>query len=383
MDTEKKENNSSELTLSQVIKHNTFKRENILTISLFVLLFFALYLAYLIASPFLHVTILSIVFSAVTYPLYDFIFKRTHNSTLSSIIVLVILIVCIVLPIVTLLLMLIPEFLSITTKVQETLTQTSLSQLFSPDFEESIHLTLQTYFPFISFDEMSLKQDILAFSKKAGQYIFQFATFFISNVIYFLVQFFFFILIMFFMLRDGHKMTLRLQEIVPLSQKDFTRITQSLRKVSKAVFIGGFMVAIAQGLFSSVGFMIIGYPALAGSFAIGIASLIPLIGTSLIWIPFSIYLALVGETKSALIFLSWNVIIVSNIDSFLRPYFMIGNVGASILFIFLSILGGVNVFGMLGIFYGPLILAFVMVMIDIYNEEYNMTTQNLSDKETV
>ncbi|MDE7469328.1 MAG: AI-2E family transporter, partial [Desulfovibrionaceae bacterium] len=96
------------------------------------------------------------------------------------------------------------------------------------------------------------------------------------------------------------------------------------------------------------------------------------VGTGLVWIPFGSYLLIMGYTKEAIIFLSWNIIVVTNIDSFLRPYFMSGNVSASVLFIFLSILGGIDIFGMLGIFYGPLILAFALVMLDIYNEEYQI-----------
>jgi predicted PurR-regulated permease PerM len=100
-------------------------------------------------------------------------------------------------------------------------------------------------------------------------------------------------------------------------------------------------------------------------------SLIPIVGTGLVWIPASIYLLVTSGWQQALFMVLWGAIPVAAIDSFLRPYFMRESAGVSVFFIFLSILGGLKTFGMLGILYGPLVLSFVMVMLKIYGEEYH------------
>ena len=95
----------------------------------------------------------------------------------------------------------------------------------------------------------------------------------------------------------------------------------------------------------------------------------------LVWVPAVIYLFLTAGWKSALFLTIWCGVGVTSIDSFLRPLLMREGARVPVLFIFLSILGGVNVFGMLGLLYGPMILAFVAVMLNIYAEEYSATLE--------
>lgn len=335
---------------------------------IFVLLFFSFYLCYLIATPFLHVIILSIVVSAVTYPLYKKILVKVQRSYIASFCVVSLIVVCIVVPLIFLFMLMLPEIVRFVSALQEYLHSTP--NIIPPALEASMRKIIQEYIPFVEIDEIQVKTEIMTFSKKLGQMLFSTATSTIKNTTYFLFQFFLFLLIVFFLLRDGERLFERVRHLLPLHTSSFERITTSLRKVARGVFVGGLLVAVVQALAATVGFLIIGYPTLLGGFATGIASLIPVVGTGLVWLPFGIYLLIMGNTQDAIIFLLWNIVVVTNIDSFLRPYFMSGNVSTSVLFIFLSILGGINIFGMLGIFYGPLILAFVLVMLDIYNEEY-------------
>jgi len=81
-------------------------------------------------------------------------------------------------------------------------------------------------------------------------------------------------------------------------------------------------------------------------------------------------LALIGAWKSALFLVAWCVLIVTSIDSFLKPFLMQGEGGMSPFYIFLAILGGLQLFGLAGILYGPLIIAFATVMLSIYEDEF-------------
>jgi predicted PurR-regulated permease PerM len=100
------------------------------------------------------------------------------------------------------------------------------------------------------------------------------------------------------------------------------------------------------------------------------ASLIPVLGTGLVWFPASVYLLLTGRWEMGVFLLVWCGLGVTSIDTFLRPYFMRGSSGMPLLAIFLSVIGGLQTFGAAGLLYGPLILAFVMVMLRMYGEEF-------------
>jgi predicted PurR-regulated permease PerM len=102
----------------------------------------------------------------------------------------------------------------------------------------------------------------------------------------------------------------------------------------------------------------------------GFSSLIPVLGTGLVWVPASGYLLIVGKWKAAVFLMLWCGLLVTSIDTFLRPYFMRGASGMPLIYIFLSVIGGLQAFGPPGLLYGPLILSFAMVMLRIYGEEY-------------
>jgi predicted PurR-regulated permease PerM len=102
----------------------------------------------------------------------------------------------------------------------------------------------------------------------------------------------------------------------------------------------------------------------------GFASLIPVVGTAIIWLPVAIYLMLTGQWQWGLFLMGWGAVVVSGIDSIIRPLLMQNRSNMSTFWVFLSIIGGIKFFGALGILYGPLILGFAMVMLTLYAEDY-------------
>jgi len=94
------------------------------------------------------------------------------------------------------------------------------------------------------------------------------------------------------------------------------------------------------------------------------------IGTAIVWIPTVIYLIIVGKIKSAIFFALWSIIVVGSLDNVIRPFFMKGAGEMSTLLVFLSIMGGVQYFGLLGVIYGPLILGSALVLLYLYEMEF-------------
>ena len=126
----------------------------------------------------------------------------------------------------------------------------------------------------------------------------------------------------------------------------------------------------ATALAGGIGLAIVGIPGLFWGTVMGFSSLIPVIGTALVWGPAVIYLLLFGKWKAGIFLLVWSIVLVGSIDNFLRPFLMRDENNLSPFYIFLAIIGGVQYFGLAGILYGPLILTFAMVMLYIYGVEY-------------
>jgi predicted PurR-regulated permease PerM len=143
-----------------------------------------------------------------------------------------------------------------------------------------------------------------------------------------------------------------------------------MKAVGRSVLLGGFLTMLCQGVAGAIGFAIVGIPAFFWGTVLGFSSLVPVVGTALVWIPAVAYLAAVGEIKGAIFLSLWSIVVVGSIDNFLRPFLMRGEGKMSTLYLFLAIIGGVKYFGMAGILYGPLILGLASVMLAIYRVEY-------------
>jgi predicted PurR-regulated permease PerM len=98
-------------------------------------------------------------------------------------------------------------------------------------------------------------------------------------------------------------------------------------------------------------------------------SLVPVIGTALVWIPWALYLFAVGSTWKAILLIVLEAGFVGTIDNVLRPLFMEGRIKMHTLLVFFSIIGGVNYFGVAGLLFGPIIIALAMTFVEIYSRE--------------
>src|SRR5439155_16812121 len=98
-------------------------------------------------------------------------------------------------------------------------------------------------------------------------------------------------------------------------------------------------------------------------------ALLPVVGTAAVWVPASIYLLATGSWVKAIILAAWGAFIVGTIDNVLRPYLISGRVQMHTLLIFFAVFGGVNVFGFLGLFIGPVILAVTLTLLSMLRDE--------------
>jgi predicted PurR-regulated permease PerM len=172
------------------------------------------------------------------------------------------------------------------------------------------------------------------------------------------------------MLRDGKKFGEYLIKLSPMKTDKEIGLFETFRDTGKAVFYGNFISAVVQGILGGIGFAIfgIGSPIFWGAIMV-FFSLIPLLGPFVIFIPASIYLFAIGDTTNAIIFLLYNILIVSSVDNIIKPRIISGKVDVHPLIMILAILGGLSAFGIMGIIYGPLIATLFLAVLKVYLEE--------------
>ena len=177
---------------------------------------------------------------------------------------------------------------------------------------------------------------------------------------------------LFFLFRDGPTLFHRFKELVPMDEKHKDLIAHQLYITVTSVVRGVFVVALTQGTLAGIGYLIVGVtsPVVLG-FATILAAIIPLIGAATIWLPVAIYYLAQGFLGKGIFLFIWGVLVISLVDNFLRPILIGSRAKLPILFLFFGILGGIKVYGPMGIFLGPLVVALLIAFIKIYREEYS------------
>lgn len=336
------------------------------------LLIFSLYLLYLILEPFIHSLIFACVLTALCYPLYSFFLRVTGNRRpFASFLVLLVFTFLVVLPVYIFIVGLIPQAAQSIDAINKWLGGTHLVDLMNTHLQPVLDW-VHEFVPELDMSTVDLRGSIISASRNAGQYMLGAGSFIVSNTLKFIIHFMLVLLIMFFLFIDGAEIIRKIEYYCPLKPRQTGVIMDSMRQISRSVLVGGFAIAALQGIAGGIGFAIVGFPAFFWGTVMIFAALVPFVGTSLVWIPGVIVLLITGEIKSAIFLALWGSIGISAIDSVLRPLLMRGGVDMPIMFIFLAIIGGVKVFGMLGLLYGPMILSLVTVMFTIYGEEYHL-----------
>ena len=192
-----------------------------------------------------------------------------------------------------------------------------------------------------------------------------------KNVAVFLLNFTIMVFTLFFLFRDGERMYRGLRNLIPMDPAHKDAIFSVLYQTLSAVTQGMVATALAQGVLTWIALWGLGLPytAFLGVLA-GFLSLIPFVGAAGVWIPCTIYLAATGDLVRALILLVYGSIVISMVDNVLRPLLIGGQTRLPTLFLFFGILGGVQVYGVLGLFLGPVLLAIVVAFIRIYQEQF-------------
>ena len=179
------------------------------------------------------------------------------------------------------------------------------------------------------------------------------------------------LLTMYYVLLEWPTIALRLERTLPLDPRHTRALMLEFRDVGRTALIGTLATAIIQGFLAWVGFWLSGVPEpLTWAFVTALASFVPLIGTSVVWGPMAVYLVSRGEVAQACLELAWGVFIVMMLaDYVIRPRIVGSGGHGHPLLMLLSLLGGIEVFGLAGLIVGPIVMALFLAVLRIYERE--------------
>jgi len=201
----------------------------------------------------------------------------------------------------------------------------------------------------------------------AGKHVLQFLASsggtFVLGALGTLVSFLLMLFVLFFVLRDGPALAQKVVRMLPIEERMRGKLWQHLKEVTRAVFMGIGVTALVQGMLVGFGFWVTGLPsALVFGVLAALVALVPLVGTVIVWGPGALYLASQGDYGYAIFLTLWGTIAVGMVDNFLRPMLISGRAEVPTLAVFVGVMGGLQAFGFIGLFVGPIVLGLLIAL---------------------
>lgn len=183
------------------------------------------------------------------------------------------------------------------------------------------------------------------------------------------IQLFIVFFVFFYALRDGDLLKEFVSRISPFNKVKEKILVSQFKNITDSVVYGQIIVGLVQGGLAGLGFLIFGIDnALVLTTLAIFFSILPIVGPFIIWIPVAIFLISSGQVGTGIAYLIYNLLIVSTFDNFLRTYFVSRRTDISPAIIFVSMIGGFTIFGILGLILGPLIAAYFVLFLQAYRD---------------
>jgi predicted PurR-regulated permease PerM len=311
-------------------------------------------LAFLVIRPILFAITYGMLFAYIVYPIYKFVLRKTKNSNLAS------LIVCL-------------SIFILLTIIFGVILGSMFNQLFNIYFAaQKINLTkiLETALP-LSQDistnlansiEVSFSNLLTSYASKIGDVIFNLPNLLLQLLVVFLI--------LFYALRDGDKAFRYFKSLSPMKKDTQAKFFQHFKDITNSVLVGQIVVGVIQGIVAGIGYFIFGVPnALLMTVLTMVIGVVPIIGPWLIWIPIDIYLFAVDRTGAGLGLFLYGLFLINWVDTIIRPMIVSRRTQINPAIILIGMIGGLYVFGLLGLIIGPLILAYVMLIFELYRKQ--------------
>ena len=319
--------------------------------------------------PFLSIIILALVVTGVFAPIYRWL-KKKMKPSLASLITCVIIFFVLFIPIVLFTGILSTEAYGLYLMARSAFSGDQIRTLLvNTRILDRVNTFLAPFQMQLAGDE--LFNAISELGKFIGLFLFKQTNAIASNLLAFLVNFFFMLLIIFFMLIDGPRLIDFIVNLSPLPREQDEKLIFKFKEIAHAILMINGLGGLIQGTAGGIVWAVFGLnsPFLWGVI-MGLLAFLPIFGIGLVFVPAALFLGLKGRIGAAVFFIVFYAALSLTIEYFLKPRLVGRRAKMHTLLVFLSIVGGLKLFGILGIIYGPLVVTAFLTLNEIYQQNY-------------
>ena len=346
------------------------------SLGLLVIFAIAAYLCWLMLRPFVGVLMWAIVLVVVFYPAHRRLAAWTGNPGSAAALSTLLVILTILLPVIGVSFAVAQELSGAVARVQGGLGQI----LDIPAIQPAVRW-LEKY---VDLDPLRSSAYVTSRLQAWSAAIAGPTLMFVGGLLNALVQTLLVVFTMFYFFRDGEALRHALYDIVPLEYEQSHDIVMRTRDVIGATIYGVLAISAIQGTLGYLIFLILGLPSpLLWGVVMFLMSMIPMAGAFIVWVPAALYLLLTGSYIKALVLVIWGVVVIGSIDNFLSPRLVGRRARLHELLIFFSVLGGLQVFGVLGLVIGPVLAAITLALIEVVRQANRPVTETRQETSVI
>lgn len=349
-----------------------FDRERLIQLFLIGSLALMTYEVYLILRPFLVPIVWAMLLAFIFHPLMIQARRLLRHKTLAALAISILVALVAIVPALWLFTVLAAEISNLATQAQHLMAPGGVAKATQWIGRSRLGMEAQRLLLRIGIQpERDLPYYALQVSRYASQTLVEYISGIFKNLLAFGLDFSLTLLILFYMLRDGEGYYQACRDFTPLHEEDKRAVFDTLRVTLSAVMRGLMLTALLQGLVVGLGLFVTGVPYwVALSILTAVVGLLPFGGTALVWMPASLYLLQTRGWGHAAALFIWSLLAVTLIDNVLKPALTGRGTGLPTLALFLGIAGGLEAYGLPGIFAGPAVIAVMASLMRAYNKSY-------------
>jgi len=322
--------------------------------------------------PFFSILILSFLLAGLFQPVFRFMHERLKFSgQFSSMVTCCLIVVVVFVPLMIFVVALSKEVLGIYPLIKGKNLALLMQQLLEQN--QTVVRIKEILAGFgIELHPERISRVFSEFGKVIGLFLYNQASFWAANVMNFVFSFFMMVIVIFFLLIDQERFISYILDLSPLPDQQERQLFRKFEEIAKAVLVGNGLCGLLQGFLGGAVFMFFGFssPILWGGI-MAILAFLPIVGIGLVLVPAAIILFLKGSVGVGIFLLVFYVVLSFSVEYLLKPWMVGERVKMHTLLVFLSILGGLSVYGVLGIIYGPLIVTAFLSLAEIYRNNYS------------
>jgi predicted PurR-regulated permease PerM len=355
------------------------ERSDYARIAFVVVLLVVLYYVFRILQPFLPALAWAAVLATAFYPAYRKLAGRIKRARLASALTCVLLTTLIVLPIILLLIEVAGESVQAYRSLESRVQSQELGG-FEYVRETSVYQWVRDQAQALGLPEPNLEGAAVKVVQAISQFLVRHSSDVFSGFATFVFNFFVTIIATYYLFLGGPEIRKEMRRLSPLRHQHEERMIEKFKEIAVVTLEGGILTALLQGAAGGLIFFFFGIPSpLLWGAVMALLSLVPVIGTALVWGPVVVFYLLSGSVAKGLLLFGLCAGLVGSIDNVVKPLLIQRRAAIPTFWVFIGVLGGIGVFGFLGLVLGPLMVTVLFALVEIYKVEFR---DELSEKLT-